>query len=246
VAGGHPALQGVADLLTAGATRVDTFISTEPHRGRRAAPVLIGLDAGPLVLESEAGAGGVVLVTSSADLAWSNLAARRAFLPLLHRLVCYAGRSATGEREVPVGAPYVVALPPDGQPVEVSVYGPEDAEEPLAVVTGERTDGAQRALFAGTRRPGVYRAAWKADGAAGERVFAVNVEERESDLTRIEPEEATAMFGAGACRFVPDPVGLAGLVRREREGLPLWDYLFALALAFAVVESFVGNVALKH
>ena len=92
VAEGHPALQGVGDLLTAGATRVDKFFSVRPHEGRAAAPALIGLDGGPLVLEAKAGAGAVVLVTSSADLAWSNLAARRAFLPLLHRLVCYAGR----------------------------------------------------------------------------------------------------------------------------------------------------------
>jgi hypothetical protein len=246
VAEGHPALQGVGDLLTAGGTRVDKFFSTDPIEGRGPAPVLVGLDGGPLILEGKAGAGTVVLVTSSADLAWSNLAARRAFLPLLHRLVCYAGRSTTADEEVPVGAPYAVELPPDEPPVEVTVYGPGDAKEPAAVLASVRADGAHRALFAGTRRPGLYRVAYKVGGAAVERMFAVNVEERESDLTRIDPAEAAGMFGAGVCRTVRDPRALAGLVRREREGLPLWDYLFALALAFAVVEGFLGNVALRH
>jgi len=242
VAGGHPALQGVGDMVTGGATRIEKLFSVQPHEGRREASVLIELDAGPLVLESKAGAGCVVLVTSSADLAWGNLAARRAFLPLLHRLVCYAGRSGTAAQDVPVGAPYVVELPPDDAPVEVSVYGPADAQEPVAVLTSARADGAHRALFTATRRPGLYRAAYQGT----ERIFAVNVEEGESDLTPLDPDEATAMLGAGVRRFVPEPVGLAGLMQREREGLPLWNYLFALAMAFAVVEGFIGNVALKH
>jgi len=245
VAQRHPALRGVGELLASGATRVERFFSVGAHGGRDAAPALIALDAGPLVLEKKTGPGIVVLVTSSADLAWSNLSARRAFLPLLHQLVYYAGRSATAQGSVPVGTPYVLELAPDGPPVEVAVYGP-GGDEPLAVLTSGPLDGAHKAVFTGTRRPGLYRVAYEADGAAHERFFAANVAERESELARIEPEEAAGMLGGAVCRLVRDPGGIARLVRREREGLPLWDYLFAVALAFAVVETFVANVALKH
>jgi hypothetical protein len=46
--------------------------------------------------------------------------------------------------------------------------------------------------------------------------------------------------------LVEDPARIDGIVRREREGLPLWDDLFALAVILAVMESFVGNVLLKY
>jgi hypothetical protein len=34
---------------------------------------------------------------------------------------------------------------------------------------------------------------------------------------------------------------LGGIAVRRREGLPLWDYLLALAVLVAVVEGFIGN-----
>jgi hypothetical protein len=54
------------------------------------------------------------------------------------------------------------------------------------------------------------------------------------------------MFGRTVARVVEDPGRIEGVVRREREGLPLWDYLFAFAVILAVAESFVGNVLLKN
>jgi hypothetical protein len=54
------------------------------------------------------------------------------------------------------------------------------------------------------------------------------------------------MLGADGTVIVSDPSRIGLLVRREREGLPLWNYLFALAILLAVAESFVGNVMLKH
>jgi hypothetical protein len=44
---------------------------------------------------------------------------------------------------------------------------------------------------------------------------------------------------------VEGPDRLLLVVRREREGLPLWNYLFGLALALAVVETFIANVMLR-
>ena len=43
-----------------------------------------------------------------------------------------------------------------------------------------------------------------------------------------------------------EPMRLRRRVRREREGLPLWDYLLPATIFLAVCESFVGNVVLKH
>lgn len=247
----HPAFAGLAEQLDIAPARVSSFLSVTPHEGRDAATVLAELDDGPLILERKAGAGIVLLVTSSADLDWNNLAARGLFLPLIHQMVYYAARSARASESLLVGSPYVLDLPPSDEPAEVAIHGPRAAGEegepaPPDVVTSTSADGARKAVFTGTWRPGLYRAVWQSEGGEQVRHFAVNVDARESDSARIEPEEAARMLAGAACRVVLDPDALASIVRREREGLPLWDYLFALALAFAVAESFVGNVALKH
>ena len=54
------------------------------------------------------------------------------------------------------------------------------------------------------------------------------------------------MLDAPAGRVVGKAEDLRAIVLREREGLPLWNYLFALAIVLAVVESYVGNALLRH
>jgi hypothetical protein len=134
--------------------------------------------------------------------------------------------------------------------VEVRVFGPDTPAngEPSAVVTSAVADGANRAVLERAPTPGVYRALYgDGDGGPGQtRLFAVNVDVRESDLSALQPADAREMFGKSVAHIVEDPAGIAGVVRREREGLPLWDDLFALAVILVVMESIVGNVLLKY
>ncbi|MCK4284189.1 MAG: hypothetical protein KAX44_07720, partial [Candidatus Brocadiae bacterium] len=257
----HPVFLSLAEAIDTHAARVKRFLATTPHgEGRGAA--LADLDAGPLLLEKKAGAGTVILCTSAADLDWSNLAARSFFLPVLHQMVYYVSRSATRGHSVTVGMPYSLELPPSDAPVEVKVFGPqqqsptgaaaspgaerEGEEEPLAVLAADADEGAHKVTFRRTRRPGIYRAVYTIGNQEHRHLFAVNVESRESELDRIEPQEAQRVLGAPNSKVVPDPQRLASLVRREREGLPLWNHLFVLAILLAVAESFVGNAVLKH
>jgi len=242
----HPILRGVADAIDTGAARVERFFSVTPQAEGGA--VLAELDAGPLLLEKKTGAGSVILCTSSADLDWNNLPARSFFLPVLHQMVYYAGRPATGDREVAVGSPYAAELPPSDEPVQVGFFGPaaDGEDEPVELPGAGSTDEPGRAVLKETARPGVYRVVYTSGDEKHEELFAVNVETRESELDRIDSEEARRMVGARNARVVSDPDGLTMLVRREREGLPLWNHLFALAILLAVAESFVGNVLLKH
>jgi hypothetical protein len=251
LAGGHPAFRGIAEQMETGGARVQRFFSVAPAKGAGESPALVELDAGPLVLERKAGSGTVLLCTTAADLDWSNLPARRFFLPMLHQMVYYAGRSAQGTDRVSVGTPYVLELPPSDEPVEVAFYGPARPEEqgkeaPDAVLRSAPAERANRVTFQGTTRPGIYRAVYSVGGAEHVRLFAVNVEGRESAPARIPPEEAARMLGGASVKVVQGPERLALIVRREREGLPLWDYLFALAVALAVAETFVANVLLRE
>jgi len=243
--GSHPVFAGLAGTVDLSRACVERFYAVEEPRG----PVPARLQGGGLLLvERQAGAGTVLLCTTAADLSWGNLPARPFFLPMLHQMVYYAGRPGRGRAEVQVGMPYVLELPRSAAGAKVAFYGPGDDEEPLAELKAERAPRARgaRVLFQNTRRPGIYRAEWEQDGDTERRLFAVNVDPEESRLEFIEPAEARALLGAEHARTVDDVEDVALVVERERQGLPLWNYLFALAILVAVAESYVGNAWLKH
>jgi len=74
----------------------------------------------------------------------------------------------------------------------------------------------------------------------------VNVPARESDLERLSVQEARRRLGVDDLTIVRDAEELRAVVRRAREGLPLWDFLLLLTIAAAVCETYVSNVMLKH
>ncbi len=238
----HPVLRSLAEHVDARRVRVERCIAVEPAED---AAVLAASDAGPLLLERGVGAGIVLLCATAADMDWGNLPARALYLPLLHQMVYYCGRPAERVAAVTVGMPYVLKLPETQQPPEVAFYGPGDEEEPLTTLT-PAPDNARRVVFGGTAVPGIYRAVYSVDGEERRRLFAVNVDPAESQFDRIAPEEVADMLGARQVQVVRDADRLRQLVRRQRHGLPLWNYLFALAIALAVAESYVGNKLIER
>jgi hypothetical protein len=243
---GHAALREIADGLDVGGARVKAYLEAASGGPGRAAEstVLARLSSGaPLLMEKPMGSGVVFLWTTSADLDWGNLPLKPFFLPVVHQLLYWASRAGVEAESVPVGRVKVLTVPGAGEGAVVQVArvaGPEDAAageagEPAALSAKE---GAVR--FGGTGVPGLYEARWEGAAGTGRTVFAVNVEPEESDLARLEPAEAVAALGR-AVRVVPKAEAVTEAIRVEREGLPLWDYLFAAALCLAVLESFVAN-----
>jgi len=250
VDGEHPLFRGLLDQMDLSTARVERCLSAALQAGVSVA-VPVELDGGPLILERRCGPGTVALCTTSADLDWNNLAAKPFFLPLVHQMVYHVARSARRAESVPLGMPYALDLPQSREPLEVefrAVSGPgaNANDDPLATILAEPVGGGQRATFTDTYRPGVYSAAYTLGNTEHMHLFAVNTEPRESSSDRIEPEEAAELFGEATVKVVTEPDQVGTLARRERTGVPLWDQLFALALIVAVMESYVGNVLLKH
>lgn len=246
VAEDHPVFRPIAEQLDLGGVRVFRYLAVGPARTPVEVTPLMEMDGAPLLLEGRAGSGTVVLCTSSADLDWNNLPARRLFLPLVHQLVYYTAGAGSGLRDAVVGDPLVVSLPPTDDPIEVTFVEPDGSGAPSVAVAAASAEGSAEAELRSAARPGIYRARYTLGEAGHESIFAVNVDPVESNPLRMGPAAAADMLGAPAVRIVDDPGDITAVVRREREGLPLWDYLFALAIAIALVESLVGNVLLKH
>ncbi|MFW6189249.1 MAG: BatA domain-containing protein [Planctomycetota bacterium] len=238
----HPAFAGLQDIRLPRA-RVRRYFALEPSSE---ATILAETEAGPLLLERRVGAGTVLMSATAADMEWSDLPARPFFLPLLHQVVYYVGRRGRREGGLTVGEPLVAELPPSSEAREIEVHAPGEADEPLRTVSVEAGRAGAVTLLEGADRPGLYRAVWGGDGARRSRPFAVNVPAAESDLEALPAGEVGQALAGRSARTVEDPEGLAEDLRRRREGLPLWNYLFAAALALAVLECWVGNVWLKR
>ena len=244
----HPVFRNLFENIDLGTTGVTKFFGTTDAAPGQDARTVMDLAAGPLLVEKQFEAGTVMLCTSTCNLEWNNMAVKPYWLPLVHQMVYYAGRAAGRRVTCRVGLPYRFTIEGTEEPVQVEFYGPgtDPAGEPDHTATSRVEGGSNMAVFRGTDRPGIYRARYEVDGTQHERVFAVNVEPAEGDPQRLAVEEAVEMLKAKNVHVVKDPERIAELVKIQRQGLPVWDYLLMATVAIALCESFVANVWLKH
>ncbi|HRE90532.1 MAG TPA: VWA domain-containing protein, partial [Myxococcota bacterium] len=146
--------------------------------GQPGAKVVASYTGGvPALVEAPLGRGRIVMLTTTVDRDWSDMALRTSFPPLMQRVVGYLARAL----ERAGGAGFVV-----GEDVRAKV---PDGNGPLLLVA---PDGGERPLELTEDSPTVFVGAVETPGhylvmRAGERSralpFAVNAERRESDLT---------------------------------------------------------------
>lgn len=192
VAGDHP---GLAPFAGDGArllrsARVLAVLPVEPPQGDPLVKTLLALDDGtPLLVERTQGAGRLLYLGTSADLAWTDLPARAAFLPLVQSLTLALAVADAGRPEAPhvVGTPR--AIPAGGLPAGtvVRVTDPQGAVHALT---------APETTFTHVTRPGVYRV----EAAGTTTAFVATPPRAESDLARIDEAELLGKLPRGVVR----------------------------------------------
>ncbi len=184
----HPALQILADSILQESLKTVRVWGYQ----RAAGKALISLANGePLLLEQKAGAGKVMLMTTSADRDWSDLPVKTVFLPLIQSLTQYlaGGKRGNLDAGIAVGAQKELSFPatfvgrnlrvtkPDKQNTEVAIVGAKER----ATATVEENDKA-----------GIYRLALPAGGdkdSGAPQLYAVNAPFLESRLDEIGAAE---------------------------------------------------------
>lgn len=181
-------------------------------------------DGAPALLEGRAGAGKVLLYTSSASRIWTDWPIRVSFLPVLQQAVSYLA-SALEERQpqpaqvgderavvAPQGMAVVQVLGPDGKPVALRRENPSAPE----AVAGPLP-------LSGLYRPQVG----PPGGTAHEDLslaFVALPDPRESDLRRVDEAELKAQLGgAGSAQVAASSEAAQG-----PQGTPLWSALLLL------------------
>ena len=191
-------------------------------------------DGGAAVAEKPLGNGRTFLVLSTFDLAWTDFPIREVFVPFLYESIDYlASRGTMNERGARLYrlAGEAVRLPDDAQNVEL----PSGEQVPV------ETSRSGRKLFTQTRQPGLYRV----QSARGRQTFAVNLDTRESDFTRMDAEAfAAALINpVAASPESRETESLARLARdaevERRQGL--WWILGFTLIALVLGETLLAN-----
>jgi hypothetical protein len=210
--------------------------------------VVLRFDSGdPAIVEKQIGLGRSLLVTTSADVAWSTWPVHPTFPPIIHEMVRFAVSGRLQERQRLVGDPLSRMLAPLELATPVVVKSPDGAEHTLRPMQTERM---AQVVFPETNLRGVYemtvqpgatpkQPATAAQAPAGRReLFAVNVDPRESDLESLDEKALHSTTFAGIPYLHrsewtagPRDFGDSG---GERSGLSLW--LLAAVLGLLLVE----------
>ncbi len=224
----HPLFAGLERDGVVQAPRV--FFAYEARVAPGARNALALRDGTPLLLTGRHGRGRSAVLLTGLDLAWSDLAVRGLFVPLVHRLVGYLRFGVLRPPATVVGEDASGLFESWRSDLIVSYVGPR----------GERGDVPLLPT------PEGYR--WQLDAVAspglwtlhsGDRTVAqvvANVDPAESDLTPMPQAAVAQLLGPDRTSFLDPGEPLAPQLRRSREGTELWQPFVALALIFLAAE----------
>lgn len=203
------------------------------------ARVLLSLDRGDAFLvEKPFGLGRVLLVSSTANAQWNNLALQPVFVPLMQRLVTYlATQSAAPQSELCGDMLRAVVGKADAASTHTLTDPLNQTHELKPVLDRDKSAHVE---FRGTYQPGIYelRSNTAAKNAPPRR-FAFNLNPAESNLAALpegKTRDVASRLGAG---FASSYDEYERLDRSRRHGSEMWQPLLLLLLVGLFGEVFL-------
>lgn len=216
-----------AGLLTTPIWKYFRLTAVEPQKARTAV-ALTGGD--PLIIEETIGRGRSILVATAAGneslhrgpdgtIPWTTMALWPSFPPLVQEMLSLAVSGRHENRNVMVGEE-LIATAPSGASQSLTLIGPDNRRERIpTVVEGDQ----RRWTYSNVDLSGLYHANYDTSGMA--QTFAANVDPRESDLSRIDPDTLPSQFSHNL-ETAPDQLPTAALAQPRQE----WFRWFLMAL----------------
>lgn len=187
------------------ATLTFRYLALKPDSDARVA--LWFSNGAPALVEKRTGAGRVILAATGADSQWGTWAIwAPSFVPMMHEMVHFAASGRTRNRQLLVGQPVTMTLPPRMFDLDLRVELPDGST--LGVPLSDR-ENALFAVFDQTQRAGIYQIQL-ASPVDRIELYAVNVDERESDLSVASPPSLSESLFAESqvtLRAPGDPLG---------------------------------------
>ncbi len=186
-------------------------------------------DGAPALIERTLGTGKVLLFTSTFDASWNDLPLSPLYLPLVRQMTRYLG-----EREErawhTVGEAFAAPAAANREPPAVDSPNGERLTERNLTATGD--------LIVNGREPGYYRLRYPDTTS----FTAVNLDRRESDLTKLDLTEFTARLTGGETKDAATAAAESKLSKEELESQQrVWWMLLIAALLLFVAEAFIAR-----
>lgn len=212
--------------------RVRQYLAAEPD-AQRGRVVLRYSDGGAALILGGYGRGKTALLTTSADMTWSNLPARGDFVSLVSNLAAYLTGERGDRRNAVVGQTLHEPLTAQQSAQPIRIRKPDGALEPGTLVA----EGDALALqFGPVERAGLYTVVVGTQPEGP--VFAVNVDPEESDVRTAATAELAGVAGGGV-RVISE----ADLSQRAAEAGRVREYagaLLYLAAALLLAETWMA------
>ena len=203
-----------------------TFMKIVPDGARTVASFS---DGSPALIELS---DRVMIFATSSDVAWNDFVLTPQFLPILHETLLYLTSGMPLSQAYPMGEEIVVrAAPGEG---EASLEGPAGTLRLFPEAVG----AAMGYRVAPPEEPGVY---FLKSGEDTVSVFAVNVDTRESDLTKIAGAEAEARLKGFEIKEVRDTDSIEESVSLLRRGRDLSRTLLWAGLVLLGAETILAS-----
>ena len=201
----------------------------EPRKGARA---LISIGQGiPYMMYASRGSGHVVVVNTSADLAWGGFPISPAFLPVVYEVGRLSVARAGKLKPVRIG-----------EPVPLPVGLNRDSKVSLRLPSGDVLPvGAGGLLLEEAERSGFYEVSTSEDGVIAE--FSVNVDGAEGNMTVESPEE---LHKRVPHEMVTGLDELRQWLEASRGLVPVWPLLLVLAVVMFVIETVYSNLLARN
>ena len=222
----HPVFSAFAKSGRLTSTRVYGYHRAAPKDGSLTIAALD--DASPIVIEGSAGRGKVLLITTTLDTAWNDLPLTPMFLPLVRQMLDYlSGRERASSYAI--GQAFVAAADKDGSLPAVDSPAGKRIDEIRKNQSGERSLDASEIGF--------YRLRYR----DRDEFVAVNLDTKESDLTKLNVDELVASIspGPGDNSAAVQPGILTAEEKESRQRL--WLPLLIAALLLFVGEALIAR-----
>jgi uncharacterized membrane protein len=197
------------------------------------ATVLLKMNPGddPLLVEETLGRGHVLLFTSTADGAWTDMVAHPSYLMLVQQAVTCLTRK-THEIPLTVGEALTFDLPPEVDAKSVTIVDPK--AEQLAVRVTEQ-NGGKVAGLPSADLAGLYEVRYAPSAPALKA--AVNLSATESDVVALEGRALDTAARQLSSQLLEEGRDVRAAAEASRSGREIWRTLLALALLALVVEA---------
>ena len=215
----HPVFEVFRNSGRLAAARVFGYRRSEPKE--KAAVLARFEDGSPALTEISLGQGKVLMFTSSLDASWNDLPLTPLYLPLVRQMTKHLGEKDRQAWQT-IGNTFTVSSGQNGEAPSIDSPSNNRLTDRTATNAGQ--------LIVKAQENGFYRVRSGSDSD----FVAVNVDGKESDLSRLNVDDFTAAISGGEAQATQAPGAQVKFTNEERESKQRtwWMLLIAASLLF--------------